>query len=420
MSSTSLRNSSLASSQSRVSLPGRRRPPCRRGGGAGRPSGGSRRRRRRARGCARGRRGRPARTPRPAVDQLTRSGSGRDRRRRLDRQGGQVADHRQQVGRPLGVEQRGAHDDPAGLPPGRRWASAMAATLAEAADIAVNPLSRRPGAVGSQGWRSPQGPPSSPPSRRVRRRRRPARARRRHRPAQLGARHRRTARPPLPHLRRARLRAHDVRRRRTVGRPSTTRSPCSTPTTSRRPSWSAPRWAAGRSIDLTLTHPERVRALVLIGTAVSGAPDVDVRARGAGLEASGTRRRGERDLDALNRLEARDLARRTAFRRGAGQGGAARDLFLEMNRARARGADEPGDTRDDVDAWDAAARSRSRRWCLVGEHDLRLHHRDGCAHLRPRPSPAPGWWTCPASPICPTSRATSGPSPRSRRSSRPS
>ena len=171
MSSTSLRNSSLASSQSRVSSQG----------GHGRhlgemqPQVGHRadavavvvhlalleqldevdRLVRRAQ-------------PRPADQVVAR----RDRRGRVHRQRGEVVDHAEQVGRPPRVEQGRADDDLSGLLPGQ------VVGLRHGRDASrdrrrptrlVNRLSRAArDPVGSQAWRSPQGPPSSPPSRTAR------------------------------------------------------------------------------------------------------------------------------------------------------------------------------------------------------------------------------------------------------------
>ena len=66
-----------------------------------------------------------------------------------------------------------------------------------------------------------------------------------------------------------------------------------------------PRWAAGRSLDLALTHPERVRALVLIGPAVSGAPEPTYEPEVLALDDEWEAAEERGDLDEVNRIEAR-------------------------------------------------------------------------------------------------------------------
>ena len=58
------------------------------------------------------------------------------------------------------------------------------------------------------------------------------------------------------------------------------------------------------SIDLTLLHPDRVRALVLIGPAISGAPDVEVEDGVKPLEAALVAADEAGDLEEVNRVEA--------------------------------------------------------------------------------------------------------------------
>jgi pimeloyl-ACP methyl ester carboxylesterase len=59
--------------------------------------------------------------------------------------------------------------------------------------------------------------------------------------------------------------------------------------------------------------------------------------------------------------------------------GAARDLFLEMNRT-AIAADDPGERRSDGDAWQRAGEIACPTLVLVGEHDL-THTHDNARHL---------------------------------------
>jgi pimeloyl-ACP methyl ester carboxylesterase len=132
------------------------------------------------------------------------------------------------------------------------------------------------------------------------------------------------------------------------------------------------------ALDLALTRPGRVRGLVLIGTAITGAPDLehlepgleDVEERyDAAYEA--------KDLDELNRLEA-EIWLDGPFHPGRVVG-PARDLFLEMNRI-ALEAPEPGDPRKDVDAWVSCGDVAVPTLVLIGEHDL-AHTHANAAHL---------------------------------------
>lgn len=125
----------------------------------------------------------------------------------------------------------------------------------------------------------------------------------------------------------------------------------------------------GTAIDLALAHPERVSALVLIGSAVSGAPaptDLDDEVRT--LDQAGDAAVERNDLDELNRIEA------TLWLDGPARPGrvtgAARELFLEMN-GRALAAVEPGEPADPEPAWDRLGDIAVPTLVLVGEHDLR-------------------------------------------------
>ena len=94
------------------------------------------------------------------------------------------------------------------------------------------------------------------------------------------------------------------------------------------------------SIDLALTHPDRVRALVLIGPAVRNAPDPTYEPEVLALDEEWEAAEERGDLEAVNVLEARVWLDGPTAPEGRVQG-AARDLFLEMN-ARALAADDPG------------------------------------------------------------------------------
>jgi pimeloyl-ACP methyl ester carboxylesterase len=116
-------------------------------------------------------------------------------------------------------------------------------------------------------------------------------------------------------------------------------------------------------------HAERVRALVLIGTAVSGAPEVDsypadvseLKRKIEAAEAAG-------DLDLLNRLEAHLWLDGPSSTEGR-VGGAARKLFLDMN-LRALNAPSVGEATDNVDAWNNLSKIQVPVLLIVGQLDL--------------------------------------------------
>src|SRR3954470_7693077 len=84
------------------------------------------------------------------------------------------------------------------------------------------------------------------------------------------------------------------------------------------------------SLDLALAHPDRVRALVLIGPAISGAPEATYEPEVLALDEEWERAEERGDLEAVNRLEARVWLDGPSAAEGR-VSGATRDLFLEMN-----------------------------------------------------------------------------------------
>lgn len=124
------------------------------------------------------------------------------------------------------------------------------------------------------------------------------------------------------------------------------------------------------AIDLALAYPERVGALVLIGSAARGAPFPDSEDRSElelverldAAEAAG-------DLDEVNRLEAWYWLDGPSAPEGR-VGGAARELFLDMN-ARALRAPERGEEAELPPAWPRLGEIAVPALVMVGRLDER-------------------------------------------------
>jgi pimeloyl-ACP methyl ester carboxylesterase len=132
------------------------------------------------------------------------------------------------------------------------------------------------------------------------------------------------------------------------------------------------------SLDLALTHPDRVQALALVGPAVSGAPDPTYEPEVLALDDEWEVAEQRGDNATLNRLETRVWLDGPTAPEGRVTG-PARDLFLEMN-ARALDADDPGERRDDAVAWDRLGEIHVPTLVLVGEHDLQ-YIKANCDHI---------------------------------------
>lgn len=104
------------------------------------------------------------------------------------------------------------------------------------------------------------------------------------------------------------------------------------------------------AIDLALAHPARVGALLLIGTAIRGAPYPDLtEGPTAELNALAEAAEAAGDLEEVGRLDAWMWLDGPSAPEGRVTG-PVRDLFLEMN-ARALRAEDPGDQGEVPSAW---------------------------------------------------------------------
>jgi pimeloyl-ACP methyl ester carboxylesterase len=151
------------------------------------------------------------------------------------------------------------------------------------------------------------------------------------------------------------------------------------------------------AIDLTLAQPDRVRALILIGSAIRGAPypepetgpTADLTARLAAAEEAD-------DLDEVNRLEAWMWLDGPAAPEGR-VAGRTRELFLDMN-GRALRAVDPGEQAELAPAWPRLAEIAVPTLIMIGRLDVediqavdeqaaalipgaRLRFLDGVAHV---------------------------------------
>jgi pimeloyl-ACP methyl ester carboxylesterase len=151
------------------------------------------------------------------------------------------------------------------------------------------------------------------------------------------------------------------------------------------------------AIDLTLAHPDRVAGLVLIGTAIRGAPypefdkgpTAELNARIEAADSAG-------DVDEVARLEAWMWLDGPSAAEGR-VGGLARELFLDMN-GRALRAQDPGEQAELSPAWPRLGEIAVPTLVMIGRLDAeeiqavdepaagmipgaRLRFLDGVAHL---------------------------------------
>jgi pimeloyl-ACP methyl ester carboxylesterase len=125
----------------------------------------------------------------------------------------------------------------------------------------------------------------------------------------------------------------------------------------------------GIAIDLALEHPDRVSRLVLIAASVSGAPWLESYPEPfGGLVARLEAAEEAGDVDETNRLEAW-LWLDGAIAPEGRVGGAARELFLEMNRI-ALSNEDTGEAIRPEPAWDRLEKIAVPTLVLSGELDL--------------------------------------------------
>jgi pimeloyl-ACP methyl ester carboxylesterase len=122
------------------------------------------------------------------------------------------------------------------------------------------------------------------------------------------------------------------------------------------------------AIDLALAHPNRVAQLVLIGTAVRGAPYPELdEGPTAELNALIESAAAAGDLDEVNRLETWMWLDGPAAEEGR-VGGSARELFLEMN-GRALRASSPGTIGQIPPAWPRLGEITTPTLMMIGRLD---------------------------------------------------
>lgn len=132
------------------------------------------------------------------------------------------------------------------------------------------------------------------------------------------------------------------------------------------------------ALDLAIARPDRVAALVLVAPAVNGAPTPELQGAVKALSEGADAAHEAGNIDAANQLEAQLWLDGPGGPRGR-VGGAARQLFLEMNGIALR-APDPGTAMDEPSAW--VRLEQIGRPTLVVWGDLDLPHlQDRCAAL---------------------------------------
>lgn len=126
------------------------------------------------------------------------------------------------------------------------------------------------------------------------------------------------------------------------------------------------------SIDFALAHPEKVRALILIGTAITGAPveTASLLPEAVALDEAADEAYESGDLGEANRLETHLWLDGPLAPEGR-VGGDKRTLFLDMN-ARALEAPSPGDEIEPPSAYERLYELAMPTLVIVGDLDMPL------------------------------------------------
>jgi pimeloyl-ACP methyl ester carboxylesterase len=150
------------------------------------------------------------------------------------------------------------------------------------------------------------------------------------------------------------------------------------------------------ALDVALEHADRVSGLVLIGSAIRGAPYPENSGNAARLEELAEKAEEAADFDELNRLDAWMWLDGPEAPEGR-VGGETRALFLAMNGIALRAA-HPGELAEQEDSWPRLAELAMPTLLMVGKLDMpeiiaineqaaaripgaRLVWLDGVAHL---------------------------------------
>lgn len=123
----------------------------------------------------------------------------------------------------------------------------------------------------------------------------------------------------------------------------------------------------GLAVDFALRHPGRVLGLVLIGTSISGAP-WSASAEESAIEMAEEDAWERGDVDLLNKVQAHEWLDGPRSQSGR-VGGAARDLFLDMNRI---ALSKPSLTQEEEPsgAWNRMESVNAPTLLMVGSEDF--------------------------------------------------
>lgn len=121
------------------------------------------------------------------------------------------------------------------------------------------------------------------------------------------------------------------------------------------------------ALEFALAYPEQVRAMLLLATAVSGAPWEPVPSPADALEVALQAANKAGDVDEVNRLEAHFWLDGPVASEGRVTG-AARELFLDMNGIALR-ATSPGTEQEQPEVWDRLPGLHAPTLVAYGDQD---------------------------------------------------